>query len=118
MQKARIDKDGWVRCGNCGHKMFKTSDNKLPSGIEIKCHSCKKINTTDEVWIFTFGQSREVYGERANHFVRIAGTYSEARAEMVNRYGDRWAFQYSEREWRQMQEAPDRYWPMETEFVE
>lgn len=63
MQVARIDEKKWVRCGNCGHKLFRLvsdnpttyevkisqwADGDLPernaSGIEIKCHSCKQIN--------------------------------------------------------------------------
>ena len=37
------EKDNWVRCPNCGHKLFKAVEPKLIDGIEIKCHSCKKI---------------------------------------------------------------------------
>lgn len=47
---ARIDETReWVRCGKCGHKLFKidkNSDNKI-DGIEIKCHSCKTVNKVD-----------------------------------------------------------------------
>lgn len=48
---ARIDKEGWCRCGNCGRRLFhidvETSKYAKIRGaiiIEIKCHSCKKIN--------------------------------------------------------------------------
>lgn len=41
-------KDEWVRCGNCGHKLFKLTDRKYQRKpekiIEIKCHSCKVLN--------------------------------------------------------------------------
>lgn len=35
-------------------------------------------------WIFTFGCGQE----HAGHYVKIHGTYDEARAEMFRRYGD------------------------------
>lgn len=41
-------------------------------------------------WIFTFGCGQE----HAGHYVKIHGTYSEARAEMFRRYGDQWCWQY------------------------
>lgn len=45
----RIDETGeWVRCGKCSNKLFKVrKDSKLIvyTGIEIKCHSCKAINS-------------------------------------------------------------------------
>ena len=48
---ARIDK-GWVKCRECGHKLFKITDEMTEevlkglqnAQIEIKCHSCKAIN--------------------------------------------------------------------------
>ena len=39
-------------------------------------------------WIFTFGIGQEHGGK----YVRIWGTYSEARAKMVKKYGNKWAF--------------------------
>lgn len=36
--------DVWVRCKNCGHKLFKVVDTKSNACIETKCHSCKAIN--------------------------------------------------------------------------
>ena len=55
-----------------------------------------KVNTLEERqnWIFTFG-----YGmKNAGHYVKIYGTYGEARNEMFRRYGDNWAFQYTEKQ--------------------
>lgn len=46
-------------------------------------------------YIFTFGQSPEIYGDRAGKRVTIRGTYESALAEMVRRYGRNWAFQYT-----------------------
>lgn len=94
MQRIKIE-NKWAKCGNCGHKLFKLTGSNDPVGIEIKCHSCKEINTTDQTWYFTFG-----YGQKnAGHFVKFSGTYSEARDKMFDAFGTEWAFQYSEEEW-------------------
>ncbi len=45
-------------------------------------------------WIFTFGVDTPL----GHHFVRIQGTYAEARAEIIRRYGSKWAFQYQSEE--------------------
>ena len=49
MTKPRIDETGeWVRCGRCGNKLFKVDkgDTLITlTGIEIKCHSCKAVNS-------------------------------------------------------------------------
>jgi hypothetical protein len=42
-----------------------------------------------EYWIFTFGA-----GERLDFYVRIEGSYASARAEMLQRHGQKWALQY------------------------
>lgn len=46
--KATTRTDEWVRCGNCGHKLFRLTDerykNKKGETLEIKCHSCKVLN--------------------------------------------------------------------------
>jgi hypothetical protein len=58
-----------------------------------------EADPTDAVrdWIFTFGFGH-VHPESGeslrNRFVRIRGTFSEARDEMVRRFGKKWAFQY------------------------
>ena len=43
-----VIKDGWVVCSKCGHKLGRVTGNTPPSGIEIKCHSCKEINLVDK----------------------------------------------------------------------
>lgn len=51
---------------------------------------------TDE-WIFTFGYGHshpETGVPLANCFIRIRGTRTAARAEMLRRFGTRWAYQY------------------------
>jgi hypothetical protein len=46
--------------------------------------------TEQEEWLFSFG-----YGQaHPNKYVRIKGSWSEARDEMVRRHGIKWAFQY------------------------
>lgn len=44
----------------------------------------------EDVWLFTFGYGHEF----PNRFVRVEGSYGEARLKMFKMYGDRWAFQY------------------------
>lgn len=36
----------WVRCKNCGHKLFRVIDRSkdVKACLEIKCHSCKELN--------------------------------------------------------------------------
>lgn len=47
---ARVDPDGWVRCGKCGHKLFRLiTENGCKKKcntecMEQKCHSCKALN--------------------------------------------------------------------------
>lgn len=45
------------------------------------------------MWYFTFGTD-----ERGlqNSYVKIEGTFDEAREKMFEAFGDQWAFQYSE----------------------
>lgn len=47
MSKAGIDLNGWIRCYKCGHKLMQIKGNKDTDSpwLEIKCHSCKAINT-------------------------------------------------------------------------
>lgn len=66
----------------------------------------------EQYWIFTFGVGQENGGK----YVRIKGTYREAREKMCNKYGDKWAFQYPEEEWDEYKNDPSRDWEMETEL--
>lgn len=48
MTKVKIDNDNWIRCGKCGHKLGRVNGEGiclLAPIIEIKCHSCKEINS-------------------------------------------------------------------------
>ena len=46
-------------------------------------------------WYFTFGMGQP----HANKFIKFFGTFGEAREQMVNSFGQKWSFQYSEKEW-------------------
>jgi len=48
-----------------------------------------------ETYYFTFGSGQL----NENCFVKVMGDYGEARKEMFKRYQDKWAFQYSEKQW-------------------
>ncbi len=62
----------------------------------------------EQEWIFTFGHGQRAHshGSRVGHdleaegfplhnrYVRIAGTYEAARAEMVRMFGPVWSMQY------------------------
>lgn len=61
-------------------------------------------------WIFTFGCGQENGGKA----VKIAGKDAQdARRKMCEKYGNKWAFQYSESNWHKMENDPDRQWAME-----
>lgn len=68
----------------------------------------------NECWIFTFGSGHKHQG----FFVRIYGTYHQARDLMIEKYGTAWAFQYSQEEWDEwvMANANSRYMPTEKEL--
>lgn len=66
--------------------------------LHIKTHLediVKKM--CERTWVFTFGCGHEHEG----HYVKIKGTFEEARAKMFERYGNAWAFQYSEEAWEE-----------------
>ena len=47
IKNAMLDGE-WVVCANCGHKLGRAVGDKPPTGIEIKCHSCKAINLVNK----------------------------------------------------------------------
>jgi hypothetical protein len=63
-------------------------------------------------WIFTFGVGQT----HAHQFVKIYGTHSEAREKMFEIFGDKWAFQYSEKEWEDWCKRAPSYIPKSTEL--
>ena len=68
------------------------------------------MKPTDNWWVFTFGSGQE----HAGKYVLIQGTFNEARTKMVERYGTKWAFQYSSKDWDDIVNNPCRTWPVET----
>ena len=51
-------------------------------------------------WTFTFGDGQQHEGM----YVEIYGTFESARRKMFERYGSEWAFQYNEKDWRDISE--------------
>lgn len=69
---------------------------------------------TENCWIFTFGCGQE----HAGRYVKIYGTYGEARQKMVEKYGSKWAFQYSLQEWEQWAVKHPMWVETELEVIE
>ena len=66
---------------------------------------------TEQWWVFIFGSGQEHEGK----FVRAFGEYSQARQKMCDKYGRKWAFQYSELEWEEWERrARLQGYPVET----
>ena len=65
-------------------------------------------------WIFTFGVGQKNEG----CCVRVNGTFDEARAKMMFRYGKEWSFQYDAAKWDEWKKDPDRAWTLEREIDE
>ena len=63
-------------------------------------------------YIFTFGSGQLHQG----HYVRLFGTYETARRKMIDLFGLKWAFQYSEDEWEDLKERLP-FIQFETELV-
>jgi hypothetical protein len=67
-------------------------------------------------WIFTFGAGQPNEG----HYVRVfANDEDEARQKMIDKYGKRWSFQYSKKNWDAIVkrwEEKGRPFPLETEI--
>lgn len=65
--------------------------------LEDMCALMCDNRLPEPYWYFTFGCGQK----HAGHYVKIRGTYGEARKKMFERFGDEWAFQYSEQEWNE-----------------
>lgn len=74
--------------------------------------SSKNSTSKKEEWIFTFGSGQQYEG----CFVRIPGTWGEAREKMVKKYGLEWAFQYSVDEWEDWERRRPIWIPAEIEI--
>ncbi len=87
------------------------------SSLEEMCDlMCDNIvpEQKEETWIFTFGANQQ----HAGHYVKFTGTFEEAREKMLQKYGYEWGFQYSEEEWEELENNPNRWWKLETELIE
>ena len=78
-------------------------DNKLPNPKKEK----------EQYWIFTFGQGQRYSG----YYVKVKGTFWGARKKMSDAYGENWSIQYSEEEWKDLKNDPERFWEMEKQLV-
>ena len=65
-----------------------------------------------QIWRFTFGSGQ--YNE--SYCQPIFGTLESARVKMISMYGLKWCMQYSEKEWEDIKNDPDRYWEMEKDL--
>lgn len=63
-------------------------------------------------WIFTFGCGQK----HAGYYVKVFGTCSEARTKMCSKYGNEWAFQYSEEQWEDWKKRKPSHIPLEKEL--
>ena len=70
------------------------------------------MDEVKQIWRCTFGCGME----NAGYCQPILGTYSSAREKMFELYGTKWAFQYSEQDWENIRNDPNRKWPMEKDL--
>lgn len=70
------------------------------------------MNAVECWWIFTFGCGQQ----HAGRYVRIWGTFDEARRKMFEKFGREWSVQYSEVDWNRMKNDPNRKYAIETEM--
>jgi len=47
-------------------------------------------NSKEQYWYFTFGSAHA----HPNGYIKIYGTFDASRMKMVERFGEKWAFQY------------------------
>ena len=88
--------------------------NSLEEMCDLMCNNKIPTPKKEKAWVFTFGCGRDVYGDNAGKAVKVyAKSCKEAREKMVEKYGTKWAFQYSESEWNKIKNDPKRFWEME-----
>ena len=88
--------------------------NSLEDMCDLMCNNYIKEDNKEQKWIFTFGSGQKHVG----HYVIFTGSYNEARDKMCEKFGTHWGFQYSEQEWEDMKNDPNRFWDMETPLEE
>lgn len=84
--------------------------NSLEDMCNLMCDNYIPEEKEEEKWIFTFGIGQPHEG----HYVIFTGPYTIAREKMIEKYGNKWGFQYSEQEWKDIENDPNRWWSMET----
>ena len=89
-----------IECSNCKEK-FEVSDYEAHKFCKAECLQCGFINDLNHLcanpvrdWYFTFGFGHKHEG----CYTVIKGTYDEARMEMFDKHGLKWAFQYIDAE--------------------
>ena len=99
---------------DCSNKECFRHETKIPVNTLVSCAYLKNSPTCPmaESWVFTFGcgQAHEGY------FVRIYGTFDEARKKMCEKYGQAWCMQYSEEDWQRWLDRKPDWVPVEKEL--
>lgn len=96
---------------DCEFCEYQNAEENTCGALECNGTGCPDL-PCERWWVFTFGWGQPHQGK----YVRIRGTYGQARKKMIEKYGLHWAFQYSAEEWRKAEENPERCWPLETEL--
>ena len=66
--------------------------------------------TSKQWFVFTFGCGQPNEGM----YVKVFGTYGEARRKMIDKYGREWSFQYTMQEWEDWTSNKPAWLPAET----
>lgn len=61
-------------------------------------------------FVFTFGSGQPNEGK----YVRVFGTFEEARVKMIEKYGRQWGFQYTSEQWSNWIHSKPEWLPAET----
>lgn len=87
MQEARkaLIKDGWVVCSKCGHKLGRVVGKTTPTGLEIKCHSCKEINLVDKCKKWKEPKPKKVVQYKVPHYIHCV-EYKESTNTCMARF--------------------------------
>lgn len=96
---------------NCEQCEYYNKDEGVCGSFQCNGIECPTL-PCEQVWIFTFGCGQE----HAGHYVKVKGTFHEARNKMIDKYGIKWGFQYSEEEWDEWLVNKPSYIPVETEL--
>lgn len=86
-----IIKDGWVCCAKCGHKLGRVTGKTLPTGIEIKCSSCKQLNVVKSV------NYKVPHCEHCKNYHGFTGNCLKAVQELVGKRSNASAKAYGSR---------------------